>query len=101
MTASTASAFAISTMDLRLPLKTIDDVRETTLRRRICASWPIKASVAPSARYSCVGSPDRFSRGRTAIDMISARPESTLLLRSIREPTAMIEQIVNAPPRIR
>src|SRR5918993_5136340 len=34
----------------------------------IRARSPIRASVIPSAKYSCAGSPERFSSGRTAIE---------------------------------
>ena len=42
-----------------------------TRRARICARLLISASVIPSAKYSCAGSPDRFCSGSTAIDLIS------------------------------
>src|SRR5438132_1318402 len=41
----------------------------TTLARLV-----IKDSVKPSAKYSCSGSPDRFSRGRTATERILPGP---------------------------
>ncbi len=31
----------------------------------------MSSSVIPSARYSCVGSPERFFKGSTAIDLIA------------------------------
>ena len=56
---------------MRAPLKRITEVRDTTLSARIRARLPISASVIPSAKYSCVGSPDRLSNGNTASDAIS------------------------------
>src|SRR5437016_5192571 len=41
-----------------------------------------KASVIPSARYSCLGSPDKFFKGRTARDLIAGSfGPMTMLLR--------------------
>src|SRR5579871_6216940 len=46
------------------------EVNEITRNERIWARFEIKASVAPSVKYSCCGSPDRFRSGSTAIDRI-------------------------------
>jgi hypothetical protein len=73
MTPSTFNVRAISGsggIDLLLPLKFITEVREITLRARICARLLISVSVMPSAKYSCSGSPDKFCKGSTAIDWI-------------------------------
>src|SRR5215831_8448282 len=51
-------------------LRDITEVREMTRRPWIVDRRPMRASVMPSARYSCVGSPDRFFKGRTAKDWI-------------------------------
>src|SRR5262252_5304889 len=51
-------------------LRDITEVREMTRRPWIVDRRPMSASVMPSARYSCVGSPDRFFKGRTAKDWI-------------------------------
>src|SRR5262252_42487 len=42
------------------------DVREITRSALIFESSVMRSSVMPSAKYSCSGSPDRFSSGRTA-----------------------------------
>src|SRR5215831_4468642 len=46
------------------------EVREITRGTPICARSVIKASVIPSEKYSCEGSPLRFSNGSTASDWI-------------------------------
>ena len=56
------------------PLKRITDVRETTRTARMRARLAMSASVMPSAKYSCDGSPDRFSSGSTASAVICGRP---------------------------
>src|SRR5690348_9820804 len=50
----------------------MEDVREITLRLGILASSVISSSVMASAKYSCAGSRERFSRGRTASEVIAA-----------------------------
>ena len=55
------------------------DVLEIT---RSVPTWPsveMSASVIPSARYSCAGSPLRFSSGRTATELIPPRGPTTLV----------------------
>jgi hypothetical protein len=44
------------------------EVREMTRKELNCASSVISASVMPSAKYSWLGSPERFSNGRTTIE---------------------------------
>src|SRR5262245_6930015 len=68
--ASTWSVLAISGAESLVSLRDITEVREMTRRPRIVDRRPMRASVKPSARYSCVGSPDRFFKGRTASDWI-------------------------------
>ena len=46
------------------------EVREMTRNAPIFAKSPISASVIPSAKYSCAGSPDRFWSGNTTIEVI-------------------------------
>ena len=46
------------------------DVREITLSEPSFARSPISTSVIPSEKYSCSGSPERFSSGRTAMERI-------------------------------
>ena len=46
----------------------ITDVRDVIRRLPILARSVISASVIPSAKYSCSGSPERFSSGITASD---------------------------------
>lgn len=53
-------------------LKRITDVRETTRSARIRARLPMRASVIPLAKYSCVGSPERLASGSTASALIDA-----------------------------
>ena len=55
------------------PLKPMTDVRDVTRRSLICESLEINASVMPSEKNSCDGSPDRFWSGSTAIDEIRPR----------------------------
>jgi hypothetical protein len=50
------------------------DVREMTLIERTCASAALSASVVPSARCSWSSSPDRFSKGSTATDVVVSSP---------------------------
>src|SRR5438552_8529925 len=73
MPASTSSAAAISFKDFLDPLKGITEVREITLRERMGARLVISSSVIPSAKYSWVGSPERFASGRTASDPMWGR----------------------------
>jgi hypothetical protein len=53
---------------LRVPLYCITDVREITRSDPIFARVVISSSVIPSAKYSCEGSPERFSSGNTAME---------------------------------
>ncbi len=81
--ASTFSILAISGTESCGFLNRITDVREITRRSWILERRPMSASVIPSARYSCAGSPDRFFKGSTAKDLIlgcaalPARPRDT------------------------
>ena len=68
---STFNVFAISGTVCRVSLKRITEVREMTRRPLIIDRRPISSSVMPSARNSCAGSPERFFRGKTAIDFIA------------------------------
>src|SRR6476469_179716 len=51
------------------------EVREMTRNAAICARSPIRASVIPSTKYSCAGSPERFCSGRTTIDVMGGVTE--------------------------
>ena len=65
------------------------EVREITFSDPIFARSAIRVSVMPSAKYSWSASPDRFSRGRTAIDRIGHVLEQLLaqiLEGQLREP---------------
>ena len=73
-TASTLSSFAISARGLSVPLYLIEEEREITFNAPIFARSVIRASVIPSAKYSCSGSPERFRRGSTAMDSMGAGP---------------------------
>ncbi len=68
--ASTRSILAISGTESCGFLNRITDVREITRRLCILDRRPMSSSVIPSARYSWVGSPDRFFKGSTAKDLI-------------------------------
>src|SRR5260370_15863363 len=46
------------------------EVRDVTRNVAIFESWVISVSVIPSEKYSCSGSRDRFSSGKTASDRI-------------------------------
>ena len=63
---STWSSCAISRSGRWTPLYCIADVRDTTCNSPILTNVLISASVSPSAKYSCSGSRDRFSKGKTA-----------------------------------
>ena len=66
MMASTSSFRAISGSRSFVPLKLIADVREMMRSDPMRASASVNSSVMPSAKYSCEGSPVRFSSGSTA-----------------------------------
>ena len=51
---------------MRARLYCMAEVREITLSAPMRANSWISASVMPSAKYSCAGSPERFSSGSTA-----------------------------------
>src|SRR5260221_9802342 len=61
----------MSGADIFVSFKDIAEVREMTRRSRMAERRPMSASVMPSARYSCPGSPERFFRGNTAKDLIA------------------------------
>jgi len=61
----------MSGADIFVSFKDIAEVREITRRSRMAERRPMSASVMPSARYSCPGSPERFFRGNTAKDLIA------------------------------
>src|SRR5215475_11426375 len=44
------------------------DVRDTTFKARILERSAMSASVMPSAKYSWLGSPEKFTNGNTAND---------------------------------
>ncbi len=52
------------------------EVREITRSALIRARSEIRASVMPSAKYSCAGSRDTFSSGSTASERITSRAGS-------------------------
>src|SRR5262249_31931809 len=54
------------------PLYLITEVREITRSELILAKLAISSSVIPSAKYSCSGSREKLSRGRTARERIFA-----------------------------
>ena len=68
----TRSSFAMSDKDGRVPLNVMTDVREITRTPLILAIAEISSSVMPSEKYSCAGSPERFSSGRMARESIRA-----------------------------
>ncbi len=70
MIASTFSSFAISGSGFRAFRYCMTEVREITRSPPILARSVMSCSVMPSAKYSCSGSPDRFSSGKTATDRI-------------------------------
>ena len=67
-TACTRNARAICATGSPVPLNRIAEVRETTRKVAILANSVMRASVTPSAKYSCEGSPLRLAKGNTAID---------------------------------
>src|SRR5882762_5926394 len=71
MTASVFNSLAISGKVLVLSLYPRTEVQEITLRLLILVRVVISSSVVPSAKYSCLGSPDRFFNGSTAKEWIS------------------------------
>src|ERR1700758_3629929 len=87
---STPSSRAISRRGRRTPLYCIVDVLEVTCSDGLLANAVINSSVIPSAKYSWEESPERFSRGRTAIDRILAAEVDACLprLRFISSSTA-------------
>src|SRR5258707_15079008 len=68
--ASTFSLRATSASGSCAPLYRIVEAREITRSELTCARLVIRASVIPSAKYSCEESPVRFSNGNTAIASI-------------------------------
>src|SRR5258707_10764426 len=68
--ASTFSLRATSASGSCAPLYRIVEAREITRSELTCARLVIRASVTPSAKYSCEESPVRFSNGKTAIAWI-------------------------------
>ncbi|MBA7705721.1 hypothetical protein ES703_114557 [subsurface metagenome] len=89
-TASTFNSRAISGSGFLTPLYCMIDVRDLTCSAPIFPRSAISASVIPSAKYSCSGSPDRFSSGSTASDTIRpglAPPSSCSRHRPIFSPT--------------
>src|SRR5437016_4174892 len=71
-TASTLKARAMSGSGRREFLYCMIEVREMTRSPGNLANCVMRASVIPSAKYSCDGSPDKFSRGSTAIEWTEA-----------------------------
>src|SRR5436189_120585 len=73
---STFNSVPIVASGLGLHLYDIADLRPMTLRR-FRSSWlsnAIISSVRPSARYSCDGSPLRFTNGNTATIIVVSQP---------------------------
>ena len=73
---------------------------------RMRARSAMSCSVMPSAKYSCSGSPDRFSSGRTATDRIwpSDAPvgaRSTLSIRAMRKPAMTATRMAAAHGHVR
>src|SRR5258708_4468176 len=73
-TASTLRARAISARGFRVFLYCIADVREITRSDLIFARLVVSSSVMPSAKYSWLGSPERFSNGSTAKERMGLPP---------------------------
>src|SRR5258708_39725335 len=73
-TASTLRARAISARGFRVFLYCIADVREITRSDLIFARLVVSSSVMPSAKYSWLGSPERFSNGSTAKERMRLPP---------------------------
>src|SRR5437899_8424173 len=73
-TKPTFSSLAISGSGLLTALYCITDLREITLSAPILDRSAMRASVMPSTKYSCPGSPVKLSSGSTASD--STRVES-------------------------
>src|SRR5882762_10032594 len=71
VTASVFNSLAISGKVLVLSLYPRTEVQEITLRLLILVRVVIRSRVVPSAKYSCLGSPDRFFNGSTANEWIS------------------------------
>src|SRR5262249_7044520 len=70
-TATTFKSGAICGRVSLEPLNCIAEVREMMRREPIWARSVVKASVIPSAKYSCSLSPERFSSGSTASEWIA------------------------------
>src|SRR6266536_405047 len=60
------------------------EVREMTRKAPIFARSPIRASVIPSTKYSCAGSPERFCNGKTTIDAILGGSVGGVFLKNSR-----------------
>jgi hypothetical protein len=60
------------------------DVREITLSDEIFARSAMSASVIPSAKNSCAGSPERLASGRTAMDPTCETGMEVVPVRSLR-----------------
>src|SRR5262245_60172168 len=69
-TASTLSSRDISGQLFLVRLRCGIEVREATRSDRIFDRLAINSSVITSTKYSCPASPERFSRGKTARDLI-------------------------------
>jgi hypothetical protein len=80
---STLRSRAISGSDLVVCLYCIEEVRDMTLRVPIRAKSVIDASVMPSEKYSCAGSPERFVRGSAAWEWMGGTPLGPAIPRSI------------------
>jgi len=90
-----AEVILVSGNDLVVFLYRITDVRDITLSAWICARLLMSDSVMPSAKYSCAGSPERFCKGRTAIERIGADVLATTVLRRFE-----IKNIATVTPAI-
>ena len=89
---STFSARAISGSGLCADLYCMTEVREITFSEPSLARCVMSSSVKPSARYSCAGSPDKFSRGKTAIE----RMGRSRFKSEVRRPKIFIPNIRSA-----
>src|SRR5437870_8481420 len=72
-----------------LDLYCIAEVRETTFSEPSLTRCVISSSVKPSARYSWAASPERFSRGSTAIERIG----TVRLTDRLRRPKILVRRV--------
>ena len=77
--AASASSLAISGNDFCVRLYRITEVRETTRNAPIFARSVMRASVTPSAKYSCSRSPLMFLNGSTATYFLGCDAQTGLI----------------------